>query len=395
MNVQDVLNDLAGVIHGTKISKIPNVFGILNRAARAVLLDIDPKETERIVQMPQVFNSVYDYSIPFDVKGDRLIDLRPQAGRTPSEIFTQSYATSFDADKIMNNAQKVYIQHNTGVKTIRIEAPTLTSPTVVCDTSTITGWSNIIPTLDTTNNVAGGGAIVFDLPATPNAFIQNTLTTPVDLSSHKSVATEFVWTYLPTGSAITSITYQWGSSASNYYEKTVTATQQGSAFQNGWNLLAFDWKSATSIGSPNSALITYQKVIYNYNSAIQTGVKLCNFTSNLGYIFEAQYYSKCLFRNPSTNAFQETVVEGVDEDKLINLDTESYNLYFYKVAYFTAQSLQGADAGYDATVWDEEYTKALDKYKALNPSEVIKKTETYYKIPRKGYTKYAPTIWRR
>ena len=93
-----------------------------------------------------------------------------------------------------------------------------------------------------------------------------------------------------------------------------------------------------------------------------------------------QYYSKYLFRNPSTNVFQETVVDvSTDANTLINLDTDSYNLLFNKAAYFVAQALQGSDASYDMTVWDTEYTTALQKYKNINPSEKIVKTETYYR----------------
>lgn len=395
MTITDVLNDLSGVIHGTTINKIPNVYGILNRAARAVLSDVDPKETQRIVALSQVFNSVYDYALPTDVKGDRIIDIRPQAGRVPSEVFSQQYAMTFDSQKILNTAQKVYIQHNTGVKTIRIEAPTLTTPTVICDTSTITGWSNITPTLDTTNNVAGGGAIVFDLPASSPNYIEFAAPTTLDLSSHKFISTLFVWTYIPTGSGVTSINLRWGSSSSDYYSSTVTTTQQGSAFQNGWNLLAFDWVTASTTGTPDATAIDYLRVTYTTNSVAQTGVKLDNFTSNLGAIFEIQYYSKYLFRNPSTNAFQETVAEATDGATLINLDTESYNLFFNKVAFFVAQSLQGADAEYDAEYWNGEYQNALAKYKALNPSEAIKKAESYYKLPRKSYNRFSPGMWRR
>jgi len=50
MNITTLLNDIASVVHGTTINKIPNVYGHINRAARAVLLDVDPNETQRIVQ---------------------------------------------------------------------------------------------------------------------------------------------------------------------------------------------------------------------------------------------------------------------------------------------------------------------------------------------------------
>lgn len=390
-SITNVITDLSGVVHGTTVNKIPNIYGVFNRAARAVLLDVDPKETQRIVQLSQVFNSVYDYPLPVDVKGDRMIDIRPQAGRLPGEVFVQGYETWFDANKSVSLANKIYTQWNTGVKSIRIEAPTLTSPLVLCDTSTITGWTattgaqNI--SLDTTNNVAGGGAIVFDLAAgSATGSIQVSTLNPIDVTARVNIDTEFYWLYLPSGSAVTSLNLKWGSDyTANYYTLTVTTTQQGTAFQTGWNLIAVPWVSATKVGTPVTTNFDSVQFTLAYNSALQTGVKFCNLTSNTGFIFEAVYYSKFLFRDPTTNAFQETVTDVNDNNKIINLDTESYNLFFNKVAFFVAQSLQGADADYDASYWGDQYDKALVRYKALNPSEAMLKGATYYQMPRKGY----------
>ena len=60
MPVTTLINDIISVVHGTTANKIPNLYGHINRAARAVLLDVDPKETQKIVQLAQVFNSVFD-----------------------------------------------------------------------------------------------------------------------------------------------------------------------------------------------------------------------------------------------------------------------------------------------------------------------------------------------
>lgn len=397
-SVQTCLNDLASVIHGTTVNKIPNVYGIMNRAARAVLLDMDPKETQRIVQLSQVFNNVFDYPIPVDVKGDRLIDLRPQAGRKPSDIFFQGYETNFDAYKGISTKNKIYTQWNTGVKSIRIETPTLTSPIVLSDTSTLLGWTATTGAqnigLDTTNNVAGGGDITFDLAAgSGTGSIQISTLNPLDLTARVNIDTLFFWIYLPTGSAITSVNLKWGSDyTANYYTATATVNQQGTAFVNGWNLIALPWVSATKVGTPVVTAIDSLQLTVAYNSTLQTGLKFCNPTTNTGYIFEAVYYSKYLFRDPVTNAFQETVVDSTDNNKLINLDTDSYNVFFNKLAYLVAQALQGEDAQYDAMFFGGEdgqggeYGNSLKKYKALNPSEAMLKGSTYYstRTPRYG-----------
>lgn len=399
-SITNLLSDIASVIHGTTTNKIPNIYGIINRAARAVLLDVDPKETQKIVSLAQVFNDVFDYPCPVDLKGDREVDLRPQAGREPWQIFTQDYAQNFDANKLWNLSNKIYTQWNTGVKTLRINAPTLTSPITLCDTSTITGWTatagaqNI--SLDTSLNVAGGGAIQFDLAAgSSTGSIQISTLNPIDLTGHVNIDTEFYWVYLPTGSAFTNLNLKWGSDyTANYYTYTVTTTQQGTAFQNGWNLIAVPWASATKVGTPVITAFDSIQLTPTYNSTLQTGVKFCNLTSNTGYIFELQYYSKYLFRDATTNAFQETVTDATDNTKIINFDTESYNLLFNKTAFYVCQALQGADAEYDADYWQTEYTNALARYRAQNPSEAMKKAEPYYKLPRRNYTGYGNPIWR-
>lgn len=396
--VTDLLTDLASVIHGTTINKVPNVYGMINRAARQLLLDVDPKETQRIVQMAQIFDDVFDYALPPDVKGDRIIDLALQGDRTPWETFIQTYAETFDANKFVSFANKIYTQWNTGLKTIRIEAPFLTSPIQLANTGSITGWTvgggatNL--SLDQTNNVAGGGAIVVNLSAgQTTGFLQTSSLNPTNLSNYVNNSTGFLWVYMPSGSAITNINVQWGTNSTNYYFANVTTTQPGTTFQNGWNLLAIPWLAANLVGSPNPLDYQYVKVTPTYNGTLQTNFKICNLTFALGYYFEIKYYSKYLFRDPLTNAFQEKVIDATDNGKLINLDTESYNLLFNKVAFFVAQSLQGADAEYDAEYFDSEYNAALTRYKAQNPSEAIKKTESYYRLPNKGYTRFSPGIY--
>ena len=183
---------------------------------------------------------------------------------------------------------------------------------------------------------------------------------------------------------------RWGSSSTNYWHSTQTTTQQATSFQNGWNLIQFPWSTATSVGSPDSSALSYVRLTLAYDSTLQTGVKFCNPTSNLGAIFELQYYSKYLFRNPSTSAFVEKVLDSTYNTYLINLDTDSYNLLFNKCAFYIAQALQGADAEYDAAYWDSEYQNALKIYKGRNPSEKKLKGTTYYQLPNKSYSKYNP-----
>ncbi len=111
----------------------------------------------------------------------------------------------------------------------------------------------------------------------------------------------------------------------------------------------------------------------------------------LGSIMEYEYYSKYLFRNASTGAFQETVL---DDSDLINLDTESYNIFFNLVAYFAAQQQQGVDAErYDGKFFKEQYDLGVARYKAMYKAENQKPQSRYYSVPNKGYGKYIGRQW--
>src|SRR5260221_14722333 len=99
-NVQTAKGELAAMLHGTTLSQVENIDGVFNRAARQLMLDIDPYETKRLVQMnTPIYFGVFDYAIPFDLKGDKIIDIIPQTPVTPRPIFKQTYNQNFDVFK--------------------------------------------------------------------------------------------------------------------------------------------------------------------------------------------------------------------------------------------------------------------------------------------------------
>lgn len=388
--IQDVQNDLAGVIHGTSISKVTNLYNLLNRTARQLLQDVDLMETKRIVQIGQVFNSVYDYSAPSDLKGNRIIDIRQQAGRK-GDTWPQRFNQFFDKTKWLANQNMFTIQHNTGVKSLRIASPSQVGPIVLDSTSSATNWlpgalaSNV--TLDTQFNVAGSGAIQFD--QTGNGYLENSALSSVDLTKHKNISTLFLWVNMPT--ILTSVELRFGSSAANYYLSLQSVRADGTAFQVGWNLISVPWAGLAPVGVPVITAFNYMRV--TTNGASMVGLKIDYPVSILGTILEVEYYSKFLFRNPTTNAFQETVVsDTADLSTILNLDTESYNLYFNLSAYYISQQLQGSDATFDTKYWMGEYEKSLKRYKNLYPSEIQPVQEAYYSVSKGNYDGFVPGV---
>lgn len=393
-SVQDLQNDLTGMLHGTTPNQIQNLDGVIDRAARQLLLDLDPQETKRKVEfVAPIFNSVFDYPIAADVKGNKIIDIYPQVQRLPQDIWLQSYNQAFDVAKqnIFSMQNMFTMNFNSSLKTIRINAPWLNPPVILNQAENTTsngtwatgGTASSIST-NNTNFAQGSGSLQFNA-TTGAAYVENSTSSASDLSAYVNQSYLFVWVYVPTGANLTNVKLRWGSSSANYYEGTATQTQQATAFVNGWNLCQFPWVNATTTGTPNSASITYLRVTLTL-AASATGCLVNGINSILGTILSYEYYSKYLFRNASTGVYQETVL---DDSDLINLDTESYNLLTYQVAYLAFQQQQGLDASfYDGTWAKQAYDAGVLRYKAMYKSELQVPQSVYYQMPGRGFGRW-------
>ncbi len=381
--------DLGGVLHGTTINQITNLYGLIDRAASQFLLECDPNESIRMIPFPSViYNEVYDYAVPTDLKGNKVLDIQPQVDRTGVDIWTQSYIQAFDVAKTTALSNGFDINFNSGLKTIRINAPYLPVPVVLNSASQTTAgngtWtvggdaSNL--SVNNTNFVATPSSLQFDLSgATGTGYLQISNMPAVDLSLLVNQTVQFLYTYLPTGTDFSSINFRFGSSSSNYYSYTATVTQQNVAFGNGWNLLAFPWLGSSTVGTPNSASITYLRVTWNYTVGhAQTAVLLNNIVANLGRILNVVYYSKYMFSDAITGAYKERVTDVSD---IINLDTEAYAIFFNLVAFLAMQQQQGLDAAfYDGNFFLQQYQMGLLRYKQMYPSQQQKAQSVYYKM---------------
>jgi hypothetical protein len=397
-NIQELKNDLEGVLHGTTLNQITNLNGVINRSARQLLLDIDPQETKRTVEFVNpLFNTIYDYPIAPDVKGNKIIDIFPQVQRLPWDVWTQAYNQAFDIVKanVFSLANMFTMNFNTSLKTLRVNCPLLNPPIIINNADNITDngtWavggtaSNL--SVNNTNYAQGAGSLQFDI-TTGAGWVENSTMVPVNLMEVIDQSSLFEWVYIPTGANLTSVELRWGSSSSDYYTSTVTQNQQGTAFVNGWNQQEHIWANATIVGSPNALAIDYLRVTLNV-TANMAACKVNGVNSILGKILSYEYYSKYLFRDSTTGAYQETVT---DDSNLINLDTESYNLLFNLVAYYAAQQQQGIDSSYDGMLFKTEYDKGVIRYKSMYKSEVQKPQSIYYQKPNPGYRKFIGRNW--
>jgi len=388
-------NDLQAVLHGTALNKIANLTGLHNRTARQLLLDIDPLETVRkVLTTTPLYNAIWDYACPSDLKGNRIIDIAPQYIRYPSQIIGQTYNQDFDISKNEFYPPSSFtIQYNNQVKTIRINDTSLPQGITLDTADSLGNWvaSGTASSLavDNVNYASGAGSLSFNA-TTGTGIISETMSSTIDMSTQLNQASLFYYLYLPLGSALTSTTIRWGSSSSAYYTRTLTTTNEGNAFATGWNLIRADWNGATVVGSPTVTAINYLYINVVVTSS-QTGIKVDNIVSNMGLYRTVEYYSKFLYRDAITGAFQETVT---DNSNLINLDTDSYNLYFNLLAFYASQQVQGLSATFfDDSFFGQEYQKGKLRYTSMTKSQVQKPGESYYNPNKSGYGRYLGRRW--
>lgn len=381
-SISTLKSEIQRKLHGTNLNKLSGVYSLIGEAAGNILAEIDPQETIRTTQITNgLFTDIYDYTAPSDLKGNKVVDFRPQANRTRYDNFTQKFSEDFDMDKADNT---FYVKYTDGTRSIRISKETITSPTILNGMDSITSngtWAvgsdatNL--TKDTVYYVQGGASLNFDVSgAGTTAYIENSTMTQVDLSSMDEQGSLFVRVYIPSGQTITNLILRWGNDTSNYWSRTVTAQHDGTSFETGWNILRFDWNGATETGTVAPAAIDYLRVTFTYDGNADTDFRVDSITASLAEIYDLVYYSKYLFTNASGSYLE---IPTADTDT-INLDTESYNILLYEVGELVAQELQGEDASFDLQYFAQKKQQLYQRYKRNNPSQESKPQDRYYRI---------------
>lgn len=380
ITLTNVKDRLAGKIHGASLNKIPDFFGLCHEAAGNVLERIDLKETIRISQITNaLYDQVYDYVAPADLKDEVILDIRPQAKRALSDNAVNTSGYEFDRNKENGTFT---VKNNSGVKTLRI-SKSLTAPILLdgCDSLTANGaWAATASAtnlaVDSLNKITGSASLKFDLSAAGSSgYIENSTLTAVDMSTLVNTGALFVWVYIPNATAITSVNLRWGSSSANYQHRTVTATQDNTSFITGWNLLRFDWDGSTAVGTIISTAVDYARVTFNYDGTAVSSCRVDSIMGILGSIYEIEYQSSYLFKNSAGTWIEKPTA---DTDTL-NMSVTSFPLFLYELAELCGQEIAGKDSNFDISVIIAKKKEVWETYMASNKSERLKQRTTYYR----------------
>lgn len=386
--IAQIKTKITSRLHGTTLNKISDFNLICQDAAELMLSRIDPVETTRKATLVNpVYDSVYDYSLPSDFKSPA--DLVPQANADmrSNSTLQRTFAREF-VNRKKNN--QFAILWRDAVQFLRFSSK-LDTPLVVdkADSLTENGtWtvggnaSNL--ELDTINYIAGSGSI------------------------KSSVSSS---------GALVNVIIRVGNDSSNYYEKTVTAGHF-EAFKQGWNLLRFDFNTATQVGTVNMATVDYIRVTATYNTNLTayyektlttaidlsdnydtdgaiflyqyfdsitslTLMRLDNIIASRGSLFDITYYSNYLFRTSGGTWIDKPTVDS----DILNLSPMSYKIFEAEISRIITQQVQGAMGVFDFTYWNNQLEGAdgtgetsglYFDYGQQFPSERIESTTEYY-----------------
>jgi hypothetical protein len=324
--------DITPKLKGTSLRQISDFYSIAFTAANRMLARIDPQETIRTVTMSSpFFDNINDYALVTDYK--RMIDVRPQTNRQEqpglshySETTPRQFLERLDYNSFS-------IRYNNMIRSIRVQK--LPTGNVVqldsFDSATANGsWSasGDISGLYTEalNYVEGNGSLGMNLSgSTGTGYIENSTASVADLSAFLWEDSSFLFYWIPSGNSalFTSFKLSRGSSSSNYKEVSITTKFDGTAFQDGWNLLRFDWVNATTTGTPDNTKNTYRRLTVNTTPG--TAIPSClvdNFTNSMGVLYEMEYYSECMFRS-ATGTWKYI---PTDDSDLVNVGPNAYEI---------------------------------------------------------------------
>jgi len=374
MTYTELLTTLEGPSHG-HFSLLRNPRDTINRAVRFVIDDIDLRSTRRKSPIsPNLFNNIYDYSCPSDMKGYGLIDVVPQVNRSRDSEIVLTTAEEFDRTKSFIKNMAAFYDFDL-VRRLRLSIPVDSTELIVSELDSLNSGGGIWEgygdgynlSLDYNDHIKGAASIDWDinLDGGTTAGIYNSNLDPFDISPFINSGSLFVWVKIVNTTNLTNFVLKVGSSSSDYFTKTITSNNEGTAFYAGWNLLRFDFSSAIEVGSVDEENCDYVALYMTKNVAKtnEQGYKFDWLVLQLGKIYDVIYYSEYGWRN-STGVWLENSLSNTD---ILNADAGEQELIMDKCMEFAAQ--EDRELQQDGVYFANKYLRDKDNYIMASPSE--------------------------
>jgi len=358
-----------------------------NSAARKLFTKIDLRSAKRKSSLsPNLFNDIYDYNCPSDLKGIKVIDIIPQINRSRYLEWVLTTPEEFDRHKDWEKTL-FCVWDNDFVRRLRISAiadMTNTDLTISeLDSLTSGGgtWAGYGDAenlrVDSDNYVKGNASINWDISNAggTTAGIYNDDLDEFDLSDYIYSGSVFIWVYITDSTNITNFILRIGSSASAYYTKTITTNNEGVSFYDGWNLLRFDLYTATTSGSPVATTCNYVALYMTKDAGkvSETDYRFDWLVVKRGAIHDVLYYTKYPWQT-SGGTYLENATAVTDK---LNADTEEFDLL---VTECTIEALQELGDYNEAAILKKLQDEDIKNYIMNYPSEAKLLINTYHEF---------------
>lgn len=383
----DYATYLNNVIDSARRSNITNIItarNFLNRAARRVVTDLDLRSCKRkSVLATDLFDDIFSYPAPTDLKDTALIDLDPQINRssifkvvlTTEQEFQRRKEVRSNIVSIATDELVKRILFSGNVDDTVLVASTLDSLTAGGGTWSAFGNASGL-VADADNRVKGAGSLKFSLTSGgTTAGIQNTSITAFDISDFTADGHVYVWVYITATANITNFILDVGNDlTTNYYSDTVTTQFDSTAFVAGWNLLRFDFDGITENGTvTDTAIDSIRLYMTKTSGKTGDGYRFDHIEFHTGEIHNVLYYSRFPWQT-SAGAFLENSTADTD---LLNAETDEFDGFVYKGKVELFRELRRFDLVADAEKVYQEWRK---DYETRNPSERLQLTRSYYRV---------------
>ena len=366
---------------------------LINSAVRIAMSDIDFRGNIREALLtPNLMDNQYDYAMPVDVKGDKIIDLRPQNTDSRGEFETYNLTTPEEFDRRKKTEKGIYtILNDDLTRILRVSADIEDETLTISELDGINNpdtWEGIGGTADTDldtetdDYIQGNGAVRFSDTRLATASglvdtivgIENRNIEDFDISPYLSRGSFFVYGKLDTGdSGIKSINIRLGSDSDNYYTFTDSTQNDCSAFQAGWNLARMDASSRVTTGTPADTAIDYAAIFWGRDSAthLDTDFAFDYLIAKKGKYYNLSYYSRYVWQDTAL-----TLAENSTNDShALLLQNDEVELVAVKAAELASQYLRDDK---DQAYYANEYTKLKFQYLLSHPSQASVLTTTRY-----------------
>jgi len=323
-------------------SKIQGKKGILNSVqdtmnagVRTLYGKVDLHSAKRKTTLtPNLFNGIFDYQCPTDLKAQSIIDIPGQAKRYDGEWMLMP------TDEFVRSPRSgtVAIDDVNGVRVLKLSSAVDSKTIVVSELDSLTSGGGLWGAFGDAENlekddadfVKGAGSVKFDISSAGGTTvgIENSSANAVDITDYlDGTSAFFVWAKINSTTNLTNYILRFGTDDSNYYSKTVTTQADGTAFVNGWNLLKFDVASYSTQGTPTNTNIKYFALYMTKDAAkvSETDYKFDWLVLKKGVVHDVKYYSKYGWQNASgtyienSSAPTDLLVADTDEFDLVVL----------------------------------------------------------------------------